>query len=55
MDEDEAVGYALGEFRQLATVRTQPGAQAAVRTDSRHVRTFAPRATMYKYTEQATI
>ena len=35
MDDDKAVGYALGEFRQLATLRTQPGAQAAVRTDSR--------------------
>ena len=28
MDSDEVVGYAQGEFRRLAALRAQPGAQA---------------------------
>ena len=28
MDDDEVVGYAQGEFRRLADLRTEPGAQA---------------------------
>ena len=29
MDDDEVADYALGEFRRLAALRAEPGAQAA--------------------------